>query len=169
MDEPRSKVVRCVVDPVLFTIGINAVVLLAKLDVSGSQLSIEPSLSPLSGVALFQRRRAGISRATDGLRIDDGLFTTGYWFVSSSTRLRVASIGGPAIGLSLISSLSGAWFFPWGFCIGGTMFGALNTRGTPRFGLWLLFSLLFRGRRIVCFIRRSRSRGGRSCSTPSDV
>lgn len=55
VDKARSKVFRCVVDPILFTVGVDATLLLARFDISGSQFSVELPPSLLSRVTLFRK------------------------------------------------------------------------------------------------------------------
>ena len=86
VDERGSKIVRCMVDPILFTVRVHATSFLTGLDIPSSQFPIELPLPPLSGATLFQRRGVGIGRVTDGLRVNIGL-VAGCGFVSSSRRL----------------------------------------------------------------------------------
>ena len=87
MDERGSKIICCVVDPILFTVRIDVTPSLARFNVPGSQFSVELSLSPLSGATLFQRGRVDIRRVMDGLRVDVGFLMARCGFVSSSRRL----------------------------------------------------------------------------------
>lgn len=105
-DELGSKIVRSVVDPVLFSVRVDATFLLERSSVSSGQLSVELS-APLASRSLSQRRRLGISKAVDGVRINTGLFVARCGLLSSPRRLCFASIGSPTIGLFLVSTLLG--------------------------------------------------------------
>ena len=130
MDEPGSKIVRGVADPILSAVRVGVALPLAELSISGSQLPIELPLPPPSGMALFRRRRVGIGRVMDGFRVNVGLLMVGCGPVSSSAWPRVASIGGATIGFSVISSLSGTRLVWRGFRVGGIIPRVLGTRGS---------------------------------------
>ena len=87
VDECGSKVVCRVVDPILFTVRVDTTPFLVKLGVPGSQFPVELPLSPLTGTTLFQRRRVGVGRVVDGLRVNIGFLMAWCGFVSSSRRL----------------------------------------------------------------------------------
>ena len=112
-NEPGSKIVRCAVDPILFTVRVDVTLLLAGLNISGSQFSIDLPLLPPSGRIPSQRRWFGIGGVIGGLGVDVGLFGGVCGFIpisSSSRRLGVTGIGGAAIELSLALPLSGIRF-----------------------------------------------------------